>query len=88
MYPSLSDRYVWFWNQLAQRLGNKCPGRYIDGTMVHESLYDAAKAPDLWKEPRLVDLTPHLRFGTAQTLAVRVHDSAGSGYVAVSFNPV
>jgi hypothetical protein len=29
MYPSLSDRYVWFWNQIAQRLGNEFPGRYI-----------------------------------------------------------
>ena len=29
LYPSLSDRYVWFWNQLAQRLGDRYPGRYI-----------------------------------------------------------
>ncbi len=29
MYPSLSDRYVWFWNQLAGRMGNRFPGRYI-----------------------------------------------------------
>jgi len=29
MYPSLSDRYVWFWNQLAERMGDRYPGRFI-----------------------------------------------------------
>ena len=29
MYPSLSDRYVWFWNQIAKRMGNRFPGRGI-----------------------------------------------------------
>jgi len=28
-YPSLSDRYVWFWNQLANRMGDRFPGRGI-----------------------------------------------------------
>jgi len=29
LYPSLSDRMVWFWNQIAQRMGDRYPGRYI-----------------------------------------------------------
>ena len=52
---------------------------YIDGTMVHESRYDGAVDPDLWKKPRSVDVTQHLRFGTEQALAVEVHDSGGAG---------
>ncbi|HRU05959.1 MAG TPA: DUF4838 domain-containing protein, partial [Candidatus Brocadiia bacterium] len=29
LYPSLSDRYVWFWNRIAQCLGDRYPGRYL-----------------------------------------------------------
>ena len=28
-YPSLSDRYVWFWNRIAEAMGDACPDRYI-----------------------------------------------------------
>lgn len=52
---------------------------YIDGKLVHESLYAAAKDPDLWKKPRIVEITPYLHPGSTQHIAVRVHDSAGAG---------
>jgi len=52
---------------------------YIDGKLVHESLYATAGDTDLWKKPRIVEITAHLRPGTTQHLAVRVHDSAGAG---------
>ncbi|MBN2449424.1 MAG: DUF4838 domain-containing protein [Lentisphaeria bacterium] len=52
---------------------------YIDGRLVHESLFDPAADPDLWKKPRTVDVTDFLKPGAAAVLAVRVHDSAGAG---------
>ncbi|MCK5805029.1 MAG: DUF4838 domain-containing protein [Lentisphaeria bacterium] len=52
---------------------------YIDGRRVHESLYDPAVDPDIWKKPRVVDITKDLKPGQTQTLAVRVHDSGGAG---------
>ncbi len=52
---------------------------YVDGAMVHESLFAASEDPELWKKPRRVDLTGILKPGTTQTLAVRVHDSGGAG---------
>jgi len=52
---------------------------YIDGRLVHESLYDGAKDPNLWKKPRVVEVTPHLTAGSTHLIAVRVHDSAGAG---------
>jgi len=52
---------------------------YVDGVPVHESLFDPAKDPDLWKKPRPVDVTAALKPGAEHTLAVRVHDSAGAG---------
>lgn len=52
---------------------------YIDGALVHESRFDAAADPDLWKKPRMVDVTAALRPGMHHTLAVRVHDSGGAG---------
>ena len=52
---------------------------YIDGRMVHESLYASAKDPNLWKKPRTVEVTPHLSAGATHVVAVRVHDSGGAG---------
>lgn len=52
---------------------------YIDGTLVHESRFDAAKDPDLWKKPRPVDIGAALKPGAEHVLAVRVHDSGGAG---------
>jgi len=52
---------------------------YIDGKLVHESLYATAGDTNLWKKPRVVEITAHLQPGTTQQFAVRVHDSGGAG---------
>ncbi|HRU04452.1 MAG TPA: DUF4838 domain-containing protein [Candidatus Brocadiia bacterium] len=40
LYPSLSDRYVWFWNQIAARMGDECPGQYI-GVYAYSNYHHA-----------------------------------------------
>ena len=52
---------------------------YINGKLVRRWMFDVVKDPNLWKKPRPVDITRHIRYGAENTLAVKVHDSAGAG---------